>query len=280
MPTRMTLITNLTIFCIILLVVIRKGLELSSYGGKSNINTLIFKEMYILIRNIIKNNTSLKRYQYFSTLFFLSFLALITNLIRIKQKLYKKLKIFTINVKFLYSLILMTNVDTVSTVTKKSTNLDNKLLIGLGIVGLSVGLYGGYRYYAKRKAAKILEPELDVSLDADVSNIEKEDLIEALSDQIVSLATEMYNNESNIDLDQLPDANAMVRTIDLGPDAVEVVSKYVPINQENVYNAVEQITTFPVEHVGHQLSCINDIRMKLDIFTTVNERKLELLNPH
>jgi hypothetical protein len=260
----MTLITNLTIFCIIVSVVIRKGLELSSYGGKSNINTLIFKEMYILIRNVIK------RYQYFSTLFFL---ALITNLIRIKQKLYNKFKKFEINVKFLYSLILMTNVDTVSIVTSKSSIRDDKVLIGLGIVGLSIGLYGGYRYYTKLKAKKILEPEPDVSLDADINNIDKEDLIEALSDQIVSLATDMYENVS-------PDADPMTRTIDLGPDAVEVVSTYVPITEEKVYNVVDQISTFPVEHVGHQLSCINDIRMKLDIFTTVNERKLELLNPH
>jgi len=83
----------------------------------------------------------------------------------------------------------------------------------------------------------------------------------------------MYENVS-------PDADPMIRTIDLGPDAVEVVSTYVPITEEKVYNVVDQISTFPVEHVGHQLSCINDIRIKLDIFTTVNERKLELLNPH
>jgi len=74
MPIGMTLITNLTIFCIIVSVVIRKGLELSSYGGKSNINTLIFKEMYILIRNVIKNNTSLKDTNTFLLCFFYFYL--------------------------------------------------------------------------------------------------------------------------------------------------------------------------------------------------------------
>src|SRR5215217_3210946 len=81
MPIGMTLITNLTIFCIIIAVLIRKGLELSNYSAKSNVFTLIFKEMYVLVRNIIKNNTSLKRYQYFSTLFFLFLFILAANMI-------------------------------------------------------------------------------------------------------------------------------------------------------------------------------------------------------
>jgi F0F1-type ATP synthase membrane subunit a len=81
MPIGMTLITNLTIFCIIVAVIIRKGLELGNYSGKANIFTLVFKEMYILVRNVIKNNTSLKRYQYFSTLFFLFLFILAANMI-------------------------------------------------------------------------------------------------------------------------------------------------------------------------------------------------------
>lgn len=81
MPIGLTLITNLTIFCMIVTVVIRKGLELGTFSGKSNIYTLVFKEMYILVRNIIKNNTSLKRYQYFSTLFFLFLFILAANML-------------------------------------------------------------------------------------------------------------------------------------------------------------------------------------------------------
>lgn len=81
MPIGLTLITNLTIFCMIVTVVIRKGLELGTYSGISNIYTLVFKEMYILVRNVIKNNTSLKRYQYFSTLFFLFLFILAANMI-------------------------------------------------------------------------------------------------------------------------------------------------------------------------------------------------------
>lgn len=81
MPIGMTLITNLTIFSIIVAVIIRKGLELGNYSGKSNMSTLLFKEMYILVRNVIKNNTSLKRYQYFSTLFFLFLFILVANMI-------------------------------------------------------------------------------------------------------------------------------------------------------------------------------------------------------
>ena len=38
----MTLITNLTIFSIIVAIVIRKGLELGTYSAKSNIFTLVF----------------------------------------------------------------------------------------------------------------------------------------------------------------------------------------------------------------------------------------------
>jgi len=74
-------ITNLTIFCMFIAIIIRKGLALGNYGAKSNIFTFIFKEMYILVRNIIKNNTSLKRYQYFSTLFFLFLFILAANMI-------------------------------------------------------------------------------------------------------------------------------------------------------------------------------------------------------
>lgn len=81
MPIGLTLITNLTIFCMIITVVIRKGLELGTYSSISNIYTLVFKEMYILVRNVIKNNTSLKRYQYFSTLFFLFLFILAANMI-------------------------------------------------------------------------------------------------------------------------------------------------------------------------------------------------------
>jgi F0F1-type ATP synthase membrane subunit a len=81
MPLGMATITNLTIFCIFIALVIRKGLELGTYSAKANIFTLGFKEMYVLVRNIIKNNTSLKRYQYFSTLFFLFLFILAANMI-------------------------------------------------------------------------------------------------------------------------------------------------------------------------------------------------------
>lgn len=81
MPIGLTLVTNLTIFTIILTLIIRKGLELSNYSAKINIYTISFKMMYLVVRNIIKNNTSLKRYQYFSTLFFLFVFIFIANMV-------------------------------------------------------------------------------------------------------------------------------------------------------------------------------------------------------
>lgn len=81
MPIGMTLITNLTIFAMLVATIIRKGLDLGSYGAKSNVFTLVFNELYIVVRNMIKNNTSLKRYQYFSTLFFLFLFILAANMV-------------------------------------------------------------------------------------------------------------------------------------------------------------------------------------------------------
>lgn len=80
MPVGMTLITNLTVFSIFLAIGIRKGLALIGYSAKSNIYTLVFKTMYTVVRNIIKNNTSLKRYQYFATFFFLFLFIFAANM--------------------------------------------------------------------------------------------------------------------------------------------------------------------------------------------------------
>lgn len=81
MPIGATIITNLTILCILSTFLIKSSLELIHIDSALNIWTIILKELYTLVKNIIKSNTSLKRYQYFSTLFFLFLFILIANML-------------------------------------------------------------------------------------------------------------------------------------------------------------------------------------------------------
>lgn len=81
MTVGLPILTNVTIFGVVIATIIRKSLELGSYSKKANVYTWSFRILYRMVRNIIKNNTSLKRYQYFSTLFFLFLFILIANLV-------------------------------------------------------------------------------------------------------------------------------------------------------------------------------------------------------
>jgi hypothetical protein len=71
MPVGATLLTNLTIICALNVFLIRILLGSIFDRGNFNVWELILRECYNLVKSIIKSNTSLKRYQYFTILFFL-----------------------------------------------------------------------------------------------------------------------------------------------------------------------------------------------------------------
>lgn len=81
MSISLTMITNLTFFSMLIAVVIRRNLDLVNFSWKLNVWTVLLNEIYIIIRNMIKNNTSLKRYQYFTILFFLFIFILTANML-------------------------------------------------------------------------------------------------------------------------------------------------------------------------------------------------------
>lgn len=81
MPVGATLLTNLTIICALNVFLIRILLGTIFDKGNFNVWELILRECYNLVKSIIKSNTSLKRYQYFTILFFLFGFILLANLV-------------------------------------------------------------------------------------------------------------------------------------------------------------------------------------------------------
>lgn len=75
------LLTNLTVICAFNIVLIRLLLGSIFDRGTANIYELVLKDCYNLVKSIIKSNTSSKRYQYFTTLFFLFGFILLANLV-------------------------------------------------------------------------------------------------------------------------------------------------------------------------------------------------------
>lgn len=75
--------TNVTMFCILLTLVIRAifGMLVWVSYGALNIVVLIINEIYKLIKNVLKNNTNLRRSQYFAALFFLFLFLLSSNMV-------------------------------------------------------------------------------------------------------------------------------------------------------------------------------------------------------
>jgi F-type H+-transporting ATPase subunit a len=76
-----SIITNLALTCALTSVILHELLSLSKNSVKINGLTLILKGIYLLVSSIIKSNLSLKRKQYFSTLFFLFLFILIANML-------------------------------------------------------------------------------------------------------------------------------------------------------------------------------------------------------
>lgn len=74
-------ITNLTVILGLNLFLIHFALAAIFDKGDYNIWVLVLRNIYILVKNIIKSNTSLKRYQYFSVLLFLFMFIFISNLV-------------------------------------------------------------------------------------------------------------------------------------------------------------------------------------------------------
>lgn len=74
-------VTNLTIICGLNSLFLR--IFLATFFNKTKLNVLkwVLIETYNLVKNIQKNNTSLKRKQYFTILFFLFIFILISNLV-------------------------------------------------------------------------------------------------------------------------------------------------------------------------------------------------------
>ena len=80
-PVGLTIITNLTIILWFNALVIRNLFALIYDKGKFNSWQYFLFEIYNLVKSIIKSNTSLKRQQYFTILFFLFLFILISNIV-------------------------------------------------------------------------------------------------------------------------------------------------------------------------------------------------------
>jgi ATP synthase subunit 6 len=81
MPVGAALLTNLTVICGFNVILIRLLLSSIFEKGSLNVCEWVLRECYNLVKSIIKSNTSLKRYQYFTILFFLFGFILLANLV-------------------------------------------------------------------------------------------------------------------------------------------------------------------------------------------------------
>jgi len=81
MPVGASVITNLTIILLLNVFLIRLMFSTIFDRGNFNVWEFLMREIYDLVKSIVKSNTSLKRNQYFSILFFLFIFILVSNLV-------------------------------------------------------------------------------------------------------------------------------------------------------------------------------------------------------
>lgn len=81
MPVGPSVITNLTIILFLNVFLLRLMFSTIFDRGNFNVWEFVMREIYDLVKSIVKSNTSLKRNQYFSILFFLFIFILISNLV-------------------------------------------------------------------------------------------------------------------------------------------------------------------------------------------------------
>lgn len=81
LPVGLTIITNLTIILWFNVFLIRVLFSVLYDKGKLNTWQLVLIEIYNLVKSIVVSNTSLKRQQYFTILFFLFIFILVSNIV-------------------------------------------------------------------------------------------------------------------------------------------------------------------------------------------------------
>ena len=81
MPVGTAVVTNLTIILLFNVFLIRLMFSTIFDRGNFNVWEFIMREIYDLVKSIVKSNTSLKRNQYFSILFYLFIFILVSNLV-------------------------------------------------------------------------------------------------------------------------------------------------------------------------------------------------------
>lgn len=81
MPVGISVITNLTVILFLNVFFIRLMFSTIFDKGNFNVWEFLMREIYDLVKSIVKSNTSLKRNQYFSVLFYLFIFILISNLV-------------------------------------------------------------------------------------------------------------------------------------------------------------------------------------------------------
>lgn len=81
MPVGTSVVTNLTVILLFNVFLIRLMFSAVFDRGNFNVWEFIMREIYDLVKSIVKSNTSLKRNQYFSILFYLFIFILVSNLV-------------------------------------------------------------------------------------------------------------------------------------------------------------------------------------------------------
>lgn len=81
MPVGVTVITNLTVILLLNTLFLRLFFGTVFDKGNFNVWEFLMREIYDLVKSIVKSNTSLKRNQYFSVLFYLFVFILTSNLV-------------------------------------------------------------------------------------------------------------------------------------------------------------------------------------------------------
>ena len=81
MPIGASVITNLTVILLLNVFFIRLLFSTIFDRGNFNVWEFLMREIYDLVKSIVKSNTSLKRNQYFSILFYLFIFILVSNLV-------------------------------------------------------------------------------------------------------------------------------------------------------------------------------------------------------
>jgi F-type H+-transporting ATPase subunit a len=132
LPVSFSVISNLTIILLCNVFLIRMLFSAGYEYSNFNALELFLLQVYYLVKSVIKSNTSLKRYQYFTILFFLFVFILVSNLVGLIPYSFTSTSSFVITFFLAASYFVATN--TIGIVVSKWKILDILLPSGVPLL--------------------------------------------------------------------------------------------------------------------------------------------------